>query len=107
MVFFAQRLLDPALQFLATQIQFQILFAEMILVNTLSEGSATHGTKGSILHHEDAVGRSLFRILREFDDEDVEVIYSESFGGSGLGQAIMNRLLKAAGHRVEHITEEE
>ena len=56
---------------------------------------------------EDAVGRSLFRILREFDDEDVEVIYSESFGGSGLGQAIMNRLLKAAGHRVEHITEEE
>ena len=56
---------------------------------------------------EEAVGRSLFRILREFDDEEAEVIYSESFGGSGLGQAIMNRLLKAAGHRVEQINQEE
>jgi len=27
-------------------------------------------------------------------------IYSESFDAMGLGQAIMNRLLKAAGHRV-------
>jgi len=56
---------------------------------------------------EEAVGRSLFRILREFDDEEVEVMYSESFGSSGLGQAIMNRLLKAAGHRVEQIKEKE
>ena len=55
---------------------------------------------------EEAVGRSLFRILREFDDEDVEIIYSESFGDSGFGQAIMNRLLKAAGHHVEQIEEE-
>lgn len=52
---------------------------------------------------EDAVGRSLFRILREFDDEEIEAIYSESFGNSGFGQAIMNRLLKAAGHHVEQI----
>lgn len=50
---------------------------------------------------EDAVGHSLYRILREFDDEDVTVIYSESFSDSGFGQAIMNRLLKAAGHHVE------
>ncbi len=56
---------------------------------------------------EEAVGRSLFRILREFDDEGMEVIYSESFGDSGFGQAIMNRLLKAAGHKVEMICEEE
>ncbi|MBR2949172.1 MAG: threonylcarbamoyl-AMP synthase [Lachnospiraceae bacterium] len=56
---------------------------------------------------EEAVGRSLFRILREFDDEEMEYIYSESFGESGFGQAIMNRLLKAAGHRVEQIDKEE
>lgn len=52
---------------------------------------------------EAAVGRSLYRILREFDDEDVTVIYSESFSESGFGQAIMNRLLKAAGHHVEEV----
>jgi L-threonylcarbamoyladenylate synthase len=30
---------------------------------------------------------------------EVDVIYSESFPTSGVGQAIMNRLLKAAGHK--------
>ena len=48
---------------------------------------------------ENSVARELFRILREFDDEEVGRIYSESFGGGNLGQAIMNRLMKAAGHR--------
>lgn len=52
---------------------------------------------------EAAVGRSLYRILREFDDENVTVIFSESFSQSGFGQAIMNRLLKAAGHHVERV----
>lgn len=52
---------------------------------------------------EEAVGRSLYRILREFDDEKVTVIFSESFSDSGFGQAIMNRLLKAAGHHVETV----
>ncbi|MBO5292190.1 MAG: threonylcarbamoyl-AMP synthase [Lachnospiraceae bacterium] len=49
---------------------------------------------------EEAIARSLYTILREFDDEDVTVMYSESFEGSEMGQAIMNRLLKAAGHHV-------
>lgn len=49
---------------------------------------------------EESVARNLFSILREFDDEGVTKIYAESFDTSGLGQAIMNRLLKAAGHRV-------
>lgn len=52
---------------------------------------------------EDAVARSLFRILREFDDENVTKIYSEAFCAEGLGQAVMNRLLKAAGHHVEQV----
>lgn len=47
-----------------------------------------------------AVARGLYRILREFDDEGVELIYSESFDGNGVSQAVMNRLLKAAGHRM-------
>lgn len=49
---------------------------------------------------EEAIARSLYTILREFDDEAVEVMYSESFAGGEMGQAIMNRLLKAAGHHV-------
>ena len=52
---------------------------------------------------EEAVARELYRILREFDDEDVEVIYAEAFDDSGIGQAIMNRLLKAAGHKLVEV----
>lgn len=47
-----------------------------------------------------SIGRHLYTILREFDDENVTKIYSESFDTQGFGQAIMNRLLKAAGHKV-------
>ena len=54
---------------------------------------------------EETIARRLYSILREFDEENVTKIYSESFGEGpggreGLGQAIMNRLLKAAGHQV-------
>lgn len=49
---------------------------------------------------EEAIARSLYRILREFDEEGVSVIYSEDFSGGEMGQAIMNRLLKAAGHSI-------
>lgn len=52
---------------------------------------------------ESAMAKQLYRILREFDDEGVEIIYSESFEGAGVGQAVMNRLLKAAGHRVTEL----
>ena len=52
-----------------------------------------------------SIARSLFRILREFDDEQVDRIYSESFGGGTLGQAIMNRLMKAAGHKLLQLGE--
>lgn len=49
---------------------------------------------------EETIARELFRILREFDDEEVEVIYAEAFEDSGIGRAVMNRLLKAAGHKI-------
>ena len=49
---------------------------------------------------EESIARGLFTALRQFDDEKIDKIYSESFPDRGLGQAIMNRLLKAAGHRV-------
>lgn len=49
---------------------------------------------------EARIARNLFRVLREFDEENVEVIFAESFDSQGVGAAIMNRLLKAAGNRV-------
>ncbi|MCR5701200.1 MAG: threonylcarbamoyl-AMP synthase [Lachnospiraceae bacterium] len=46
------------------------------------------------------VAAGLYAALREFDDNDVEYIYAESFREGELSYAIMNRLLKAAGQRV-------
>ena len=52
---------------------------------------------------EDAIAQHLYQILRECDELDVGEIYSESFQTPRIGQAIMNRLLKAAGHTVIHV----
>lgn len=49
---------------------------------------------------EDSIAQHLYAILRDFDDMDVDVIFSESFATPRIGHAIMNRLLKAAGHQV-------
>ncbi len=49
---------------------------------------------------EITISQHLFGILREFDDLGVNVIYSESFDTPQIGAAIMNRLIKAAGHRI-------
>ncbi len=55
---------------------------------------------------EESIAHNLYNVLREFDEEDVEYIYSEAFFGDGIGDAIMNRLLKAAGQRVIRCEEE-
>lgn len=47
-----------------------------------------------------SISRHLFGILRDFDTLAVDCIYSESFETPQMGQAIMNRLMKAAGHQV-------
>ena len=46
------------------------------------------------------VAARLYAALRECDRIGAEVIFSESFDRDELGFSIMNRLLKAAGHRV-------
>ena len=56
-------------------------------------------TIGSI-EDEEEIAHNLYGILREFDETEVKEIYSESFEGDGIRGAIMNRLLKAAGHKV-------
>ena len=49
-----------------------------------------------------SVASQLYDVLRTFDEKSVDIIYSESFPQDGVGQAIMNRLLKAAGNEVIH-----
>lgn len=48
---------------------------------------------------EKSIAHNLFSVLRGFDEKQVDVIYSESFSQEGLGEAVMNRLLKAAAYR--------
>lgn len=76
------------------------------IISTLENRSSYHngiikvmGTRAD----EATVAHNLFAILREFDDEGVDVIYSEGFEDSGIGRAIMNRLRKAAGYRIMEV----
>ena len=49
---------------------------------------------------EETIAHHLYEVLREFDQSAVRSIYSEAFYTPRMGQAIMNRLLKAAGHKI-------
>ena len=48
----------------------------------------------------DDAAHNLYRVLREYDKEDVDIIFSESFDAGQRSMAVMNRLLKAAGYKV-------
>ncbi len=51
----------------------------------------------------ETVATALYDTLRRFNQENVDIIYSEMFPNEGVGHAIMNRLQKAAGHK--HVRE--
>lgn len=92
-------------------------------INTLTQEAHTKGKKVAIIateetkdaytadvvlnigarEDEDSIARHMYKILRECDKLDVELIFSESFKTPRIGQAIMNRLLKAAAHQVIHL----
>lgn len=50
-----------------------------------------------------SVAHNLYRVLREFDDLEADCIFSESFPQDHLGQAIMNRLSKAAAYHIVRV----
>lgn len=60
------------------------------------------GDIGSRDKEEEIAGR-LYDLLRKCDEEDIDVIYSEEFDTPRLGLAIMNRLIKAAGHTIINV----
>ena len=49
---------------------------------------------------EATIARRLYAVLRDFDEDKITRIYSEDFDTPNMGQAIMNRLIKAAGHHI-------
>lgn len=49
---------------------------------------------------EGSIASGLYNMLREMDHLGAEYIFAESFEDDSLGQAIMNRMLKAAGYRL-------
>lgn len=46
------------------------------------------------------IAHNLFSLLREFDDENVDIIVAEGVPSEGVGLAIMNRLRKAAAYNI-------
>ena len=52
---------------------------------------------------EASIAAGLYEILREFDKLHTEYIYTENFSDNRYGQAIMNRLLKAAGYQIVNV----
>lgn len=88
-------------------------------INSLCKEASEKGMKTGVLSSEDtaakyradvviplgnrddyeSVAHGLFSSLRSMDSEGVDMIYSEEFETPGLGEAIMNRLMRAAGSR--------
>lgn len=85
-------------------INSQLLSGKKVGIIATDETSGNY-TGGEIISvgscdDERSVAHNLYGALRQMDGLDVEVIYSESFETPGLGEAVMNRLLKAAGHQI-------
>lgn len=61
-------------------------------------------TKGQVIcvgsRKEKTISKELYAALRTFDELGVSVIFAESFANEPHGEAIMNRLIKAAGHHL-------
>ncbi len=49
---------------------------------------------------EESIAKNLFKVLRDMDDEGADLIYTEEFNTADMGMAIMNRLIRAAGHKI-------
>lgn len=63
-------------------------YGQVVVAGSRKDGTIAHGLYGA---------------LREFDRLGVEVVLSESFAGEDKSEAVMNRLLKAAGQHIEYL----
>lgn len=51
----------------------------------------------------ETIAANLFDQLRQLDEKRVDVIFAEGIEGDGIGMAIINRMNKAAGHRIKQV----
>lgn len=49
---------------------------------------------------KDTIAKNLFKVLRQFDDLNVDIILAEGVDTTGIGTAIMNRMKKACGGNI-------
>ncbi|NLM74292.1 MAG: threonylcarbamoyl-AMP synthase [Clostridiaceae bacterium] len=92
----------------------------VIEINELTEKSKEKGLKVGVLSTEENMHRyiadiiisvgsvdtpediaaNLFDSLRKFDENNVDIIYSETISEEGIGKAVMNRLMKASSGKI-------
>jgi len=73
---------------------------ETISAYTQGDMLLSLGSKSAL----ETIAYSLFETLRAFDDAKMDIVYTESFSNEGIGNAIMNRLTKAAGYKIIQAT---
>lgn len=66
---------------------------EKLYISSNVKSMGTRQEPGSLAY-------DFYKILREFDEEAVDVIFAESLGAEGVEQAVMNRMIRAAGHKI-------
>ena len=69
-----------------------LLVSEELARQTQADAVMTVGTREDIA----TVANQLYHALRSFKKTDVDVILAETFNEEGVGQAVMNRMKKAA-----------
>lgn len=52
---------------------------------------------------KDTIARNLFKVLRQFDELNVDMILAEGIDTEGIGRAIMNRMKKACGGDIRRV----
>ncbi|MCL2545868.1 MAG: L-threonylcarbamoyladenylate synthase [Oscillospiraceae bacterium] len=82
-----------------TIVQGDVAFFERMVANARCDGKRV-----GLLQANDYVitelAQNLYAILRAFDEQELDAIYCQSFSQDDLGEAVMNRLLKAADGRI-------
>ncbi len=97
-------LVDGTPQFIQTLINEERATGKKVGVYTVDEHAhlyeadiiVTGGTREEL----NSVAEKMYGVLRQFDKEQPDLIFGEVFSEKGIGQAIMNRLKKAAGGRI-------
>ena len=95
----SQKINERALKCLEEGYKVGIIASDETIANYKYGDVVSIGSRNDEL----SISKKLYRVLREFDDKNVDYIFGENFESEELGYAIMNRMLKAAGYQVEKV----